>query len=115
MQTVLSLLKMKANAQKFVISFARISSETQNLQPIFLRIYDTKGESLRQTFLEETVEIGNKNKILLRDRSHACFAKKAWERLNLEFFQNMSVHEFYRLKALITFKQVNTIEWLKQK
>ena len=61
MQTVLSLLKMKANAQKFVISFACISSETQNLQAIFLRIYDTKGESLRQTFLEETVEIGNKN------------------------------------------------------
>ena len=61
MQTVLSLLKMKANAQKFVISFACISSETQNLQPIFLRIYDPKGESLRQTFLEETVEIGNKN------------------------------------------------------
>ena len=61
MQTVLSLLKMKANAQKFVISFACISSKTQNLQPIFLRIYDTKGESLRQTFLEETVEIGNKN------------------------------------------------------
>ena len=42
MQTVLSLLKMKANAQKLVISFACISSETQNLQPIFLRIYDTK-------------------------------------------------------------------------
>ena len=61
MQTVLSLLKMKANAQKLVISFVYISSETQNLQPIFLRIYDTKGESLRQTFLEETVEIGNKN------------------------------------------------------
>ena len=61
MQTVLSLLKMKANAQKLVISFACISSKTQNLQPIFLRIYDTKGESLRQTFLEETVEIGNKN------------------------------------------------------
>ena len=61
MQTVLSLLKMKANAQKFVISVACISSETQNLQPIFLRIYDTKGESLRQTFLEETVETGNKN------------------------------------------------------
>ena len=61
MQTVLSLLKMKANAQKLAISFACISSETQNLQPIFLRIYDTKGESLRQTFLEETVETGNKN------------------------------------------------------
>ena len=61
MQTVLSLLTMKANAQKLVISFACISSKTQNLQPIFLRIYDTKGESLCQTFLEETVEIGNKN------------------------------------------------------
>ena len=62
MQTVLSLLKMKANAQKLVISLACISSETQNLQSIFLQIYDTKGESLCRTFLAETVEIGNKNR-----------------------------------------------------
>ena len=26
----------------------------------------------------------------------------------------MSVHEFYRLKALITFEQVNTTWWLKK-
>ena len=61
MQTVLSLLKMKANSPKLVINLACVSSETQNLQPIFLHIYDTKGGSLSQTFLGETVEIGNKN------------------------------------------------------
>ena len=27
----------------------------------------------------------------------------------------MSVHEFYRLKALITLEQVNTTEWSKKK
>ena len=27
----------------------------------------------------------------------------------------MSVHEFYRLKALITLEQVNTTKWSKQK
>ena len=27
----------------------------------------------------------------------------------------MSVHEFYRLKALITLEQVKTTEWLKKK
>ena len=32
------------------------------------------------------------------------------ERLNLELSRNMSVHEFYRLKALITLEQVNTTE-----
>ena len=36
------------------------------------------------------------------------------ERLNLELFQNMSVNEFYYLKALITLEQVNTTEWLKK-
>ena len=44
----------------------------------------------------------------LRDRSLACFEKKAQERLNLELFRNVSVDEFYRLKALITLEQVNT-------
>ena len=38
----------------------------------------------------------------LRDRSHAYFAKKALERLNLELFRNVSDHEFYRFKALVT-------------
>ena len=35
----------------------------------------------------------------LHDRSHACFAKKAEERLNLELFRNVLVHEFYRLNV----------------
>ena len=41
-------------------------------------------------------------------QSHACFAKKAQERLNYELFRNGPVPEFYRLKALITLEQVNT-------
>ena len=39
---------------------------------------------------------------------------KIKESLNLELFRNVSVHEFYRLKALITLEQVNTIEWSKK-
>ena len=57
----LSILKMKANAQKLVISLACIGSQTENLQPFCLHIYDTKGGSLCQAFLAETVETGNKN------------------------------------------------------
>ena len=49
----------------------------------------------------------------MRDPSHVCLAKKAKERLNLELFRNVSVHEFYRLKALIPLEQVNTTEWSK--
>ena len=30
---------------------------------------------------------------------------------NLELFRDVTVHEFYRLKALITLEQVNTTEW----
>ena len=41
--------------------------------------------------------------------------RKLRERLNLELFRNMSVHEFCRLKALITLEQVNTIEWWKKR
>ena len=37
------------------------------------------------------------------------------ESLNLELFRNVSVHEFYRLKALISLEQVNDTEWLKKK
>ena len=33
---------------------------------------------------------------------------------DLELFRNGSVHEFYRLKALITLEQVNTTEWSKK-
>ena len=57
---------------------------------------------------------GNWDYESLRDRSHAYFAKKSQERLNLELFRNVSVHEFYRLKALITLEQVNTTEWSKK-
>ena len=31
-----------------------------------------------------------------------------------ELFPNMSVHEFYRLKDLITLEQVDTTEWSKK-
>ena len=58
---------------------------------------------------------GNWEKESLRDRSHACFAKKAYEIFNLEPFRNVSVHEFYCIKVLITLEQVNTTEWSKQK
>ena len=43
---------------------------------------------------------GNWHQQSLRDRGHACFAKKA--------------NEFYRLKALITLEQVSTTEWSKK-
>ena len=33
---------------------------------------------------------------------------------SLELFRNVSAHEFYRLKALITLEQVNTTEWSKK-
>ena len=96
----------------FIISLACVSSVTHNLQPVFLRIYDSEGGSLCQAFLAGTAA-GNKNCCVYR--SHACFAKKAQERLTLELFRNVSVHEFYRLKALITLEQVNTTVWSKKK
>ena len=37
------------------------------------------------------------------------------ERLNLELFRNVSVREFYRLKAFITLEQVITTEWSEKK
>ena len=43
------------------VSLAGVSSEAFNLQRVFLRICDTKGGSLCQAFLAETVETGNKN------------------------------------------------------
>ena len=38
---------------------------------------------------------------------------KIKESLNLELFRNVSVHEFYRFKALITLEQVN--KWVLEK
>ena len=39
---------------------------------------------------------------------------KIKESLNLELFRNLSVHEFYRLKALITLEQVSITECSKK-
>ena len=41
------------------------------------------------------------------------FCEESPDRLNLEFFRNVSVHEFYPFKALGTLEQVgmNTTEW----
>ena len=55
-----------------------------------------------------TVETGNKNRCVTEAKH---ILRRAEERLNLELFRNVSVHEFYRLKALITLEQVNTTEW----
>ena len=42
------------------------------------------------------------------------FCEESLERLNLQLFRNVSVHEFYRFKALITFEQVYTTELSKK-
>ena len=73
-----------------------------------------KRGSLCQVFLAETVETGTKNHCVIGATHHAYLAKKTWERLNLELLRNVSVHEFYRLKPLITLEQVNTTEWSKK-
>ena len=67
---------------------------------------------MRQAFLAETMETGTKNLCVI-EATHVL--KKALERLNFEPFRNVSVHEFYRLKALVTFEQVNTTEWSEKK
>jgi len=78
-----------------IISSACISSETHNLQCVFGRIWDTSRGSLFQVFLVETMETGTKNCCLIEA---------------MRLFQNVSVHEFYCLKVLITLEQVNTTE-----
>ena len=52
------------------------------------------------------METGTKNRYMIE-------VTHVWERLNFELFRNVSVHKFYRLKALITLEQVNTTEWSK--
>ena len=42
------------------------------------------------------------------------FCEKSLGRSNLELSRNVSVNEFYLLKALITLEQVNTSEWSKK-
>ena len=53
-----------------LISLACVSSETHNLQAVFLRIYDTIRESWCQAFLTETVEIRNKLRIVAWPKPH---------------------------------------------
>ena len=48
-----------------------------------------------------------------REERDACFVKKALERCRV--FPERSVHEFYRLKALITLEEVNTSVVQKKK
>ena len=46
------------------------------------------------------------------------FSEESLGKINLKLFRNVSVHEFYRLKALITLEQVNTTnitEWSEKK
>ena len=43
------------------------------------------------------------------------FCEESLGGLNLEFFHNRSVHELYRLKALLTLEQVNTTVVEKKK
>ena len=51
----------------WLVSLACVSSETHNLQAVFLRIQDTKRKSWSQAFLAETVETGNKNRYVTED------------------------------------------------
>ena len=44
-----------------VFSLPCVSRETHNPQRVFIRIQETKGRSLCQAFLAETMETGNKN------------------------------------------------------
>ena len=56
---------LKKSFHVLFINLACLSSETNNLQRVFLRIYDAKGGSLFQAFLEETVKTGNKNRCVV--------------------------------------------------
>ena len=39
------------------------------------------------------------------------FSEESLGKTNFKLFRNVSVHEFYPLKALIALEQVNTTEW----
>ena len=63
---------------------------------------------------------GSTHCILYTNRTKNCCTIEAMHvlrrklRKDLELFRNVSVHEFYRLKALITLEEVNTSEWSKK-
>ena len=42
-------------------------------------------------------------------------SEESLTKIHIKLFRNMSVHEFYRLKALNTLEQVNTTKWSKKK
>ena len=72
-----------------------------------------KRGSWSQVFLGETVETGVENRGVTDNifRAPCMFCEEGLGKINakdVQLFQNGSVHEFYRLKALITSKQVNT-------
>ena len=48
-----------------IVSLVCVSSETHDLQRVFRCILDTKGRSLCQAFLAETVETENKNRCVI--------------------------------------------------
>ena len=93
-----------------LFSLACASSKTYNLQSVFLRIYDTNWGKSCQAFLAETVETWKKNRCMIDWPRMLCE-----ETLNLELSRNVSVHEFYRFKALISLEQVNTSKWAEKK
>ena len=64
-------------------------------------------------FLAETVETGDKNRDVTDSmfRAPCMFCEESLGKINVkdvELFRNGSVHEFCRLKALITLEEVNT-------
>ena len=61
----------------------------------------------------ETVKTGSKNRWV--KEATPVLRRKLGKIEFLELFQKLSVHEFYRLKELITLVQVNTTEWSKKK
>jgi len=65
-----------ANVVSFLLfSLVCVSSETHNLQRVFLRIFNAKGE-LYQAFPSETVEIGTKNRCVIEATN--SIASKFW-------------------------------------
>ena len=59
----------------------------------------------------DTVETGTKNRC---EVEATMFCEESLGKIKFRAFRNVSVHEFYRLKALITLEQVNTTEWSKK-
>ena len=63
--------------------------------------------SWSQAFLAETVQTGIENRCVA-EATHVLRRKLGKDKCDLEFFRKGLVHEFYRLKALITLEQLNT-------